>query len=476
MMDVLQNQLANQSDEDLADIAGYYDQEPEHRTDLGNAKRLVQRHGQDFRYSTQIGWLVWNGTNWSQDDSGQMDRWAKDTVRQMYEEASSYADENLRKAIAEHALRSEARSKIEAMIALAKSEPTIPVSQDELDIDPWLLNVANGTLNLKAAELRLHARQDLITRIVRLPYDDTAECPTWTSFLDRIMDGDSEMIEFIQKAVGYSLTGSTKEQCFFILYGVGSNGKSTFLNTISAILGVYACQTRTETLMTKRGDSIPNDVARLAGARFVTAIETEGGRRLAEGLVKQLTGGDKMTARFLHHEFFEFQPTFKLWLACNHKPRIAGTDYAIWRRIRLIPFQAIITENERDLDFAEKLKDEYPGILAWAVDGCLKWLATGLTSPEDVKCATQAYRNESDVVAAFIDECCAIGADCNVPKGALYETYVEWAKKSGEQTVSKKELGNKLAEKGFVETRTKKERLWTGIGILEVTHEAGDER
>jgi len=230
-------------------------------------------------------------------------------------------------------------------------------------------------------------------------------------------------------------------------------------------LADYAMPTRTETLLVKRGDQIPNDIARLAGARFVSAVETESGRRLAEGLVKQMTGGDRMTARFLHHEYFDFEPTFKVWLAVNHKPRVVGTDHAIWRRIKLIPFTVTIPESEQDPDLREKLKKELSGILAWAVAGCQLWQDHGLKAPEPIKAATEEYREESDVTAAFINERCNQGPDFKVTKAELYAAYSEWCKNSGEYAVSKKELGLRLIEKGFSESRTGKSRFWLGIGL-----------
>jgi putative DNA primase/helicase len=273
----------------------------------------------------------------------------------------------------------------------------------------------------------------------------------------------------MQKAVAYSLTGSTREQCLFILFGLGANGKSTFLNVIGSLLGEYARQTRTETILVKRGDQIPNDVARLAGSRFVSAIETESGRRLAEGLVKQMTGNDRMTARFLHREFFEFEPTFKLWLAVNHKPKIMGTDHAIWRRIRLIPFAVTIPENERDPDLIDKLKEELQGILRWAIEGLNPWLEKGLGLPEVVRAATEEYRTESDLIESFLEECCEVDHNSEISKKALYDGYVDWCKGSGEEkhSATKKEFGARLSEKGFTERRTKRERFWRGIRLLE---------
>jgi len=439
--------------------------EPEHLTDLGNARRLVTQYGQDLRYSNQRGSFTWTGRRWEQDETGAVERLAKATVRSIYVEAAACDDKDVRERIASHAHRSESDARIKAMVALARTEAEIVLKHDDLDRDPWLLNVRNGTLNLKTGELQPHNRNDLISRLISIDYSEVAACPRWLSFLERVTLGDDELINFLQKVVGYSLTGLTGEQVLLILYGLGANGKSTFLNVLLSLFADYGRQTGTETLLVKRGDQIPNDVARLAGSRFVSAVETESGRRLAEGLVKQMTGGDRMTARFLHHEFFEFQPTFKLWLAVNHKPRIVGTDHAIWRRIRLIPFTVTIPERERDPDLTEKLKEDLPGVLSWAVAGCLEWQAEGLKAPQAITAATDEYRDESDVIAAFISERCKVGPDCEVSKAGLYEAYAEWCQKSGERPLSKKELGARLMEKGFSDERNRKGRFWRGIEL-----------
>jgi putative DNA primase/helicase len=439
--------------------------EPNRLNDIGNARRLVQQHGSDLRYCPKLGWMAWSGKRWGLDDTGAVDRCAKKTVRSIYGEAENCPDKDRREALASWAHKSESDVRIKAMISLARTEAEVIVRHERLDRDPWLLNVGNGTLNLKTGELRQHRWQDLITKITPIDLHRGVDCPRWKSFLERVTDGNNDLIRYLQKAVGYSCTGSTREQRFFMPYGTGANGKTTFLNTISAVLGDYAKHTATETLLVRRGDSISNDVARLAGARFVSAVETESGRRLAEGLVKQMTGGDKMAARFLHQEFFEFVPAFKLWLAVNHKPRVTGTDHAIWRRIDLIPFVVTIPESERDPDLAEKLQEELPGILAWAVAGCKLWQAEGLESPETVKTATAEYKQESDIVATFIEERCEQGPDCEVSKTALYEAYSEWSKKSGEFSVSKKEFGMRLAEKGFKDGRTGKQRFWAEISL-----------
>jgi putative DNA primase/helicase len=439
--------------------------EPEHLTDLGNARRFVAQYGPDLRYSNQRGWFTWTGRRWEQDETGAVERFAKATVRNIYNEAAQCDDQDMREKIASHAHKSESDSRIKAMIALAKTEAEVVVKQSELDVDPSLLNVSNGTFNLKTGELQPHSRADLITRLIPIDYDGGTACPLWLRFLDRVTGSDGELMRFLQKAVGYSLTGSTREQCLLILYGNGANGKSTFLNIVLALLADYGKQTGTETLLVKRGDQIPNDVARLAGARFVSAVETESGRRLAEGLVKQLTGGDRMTARFLHHEFFEFDPTFKLWLAVNHKPRIVGTDHAIWRRIRLIPFNVTIPDAERDPDLADKLKTELPGILVWAVQGCQMWQDNGLKPPAAVTKTTAAYREENDPLAEFLDDRCAVEPGAEVGKSELYKAFKGWVEAAGEREISQRDFNQRVAERGFNERRNMKTRFWAGLKL-----------
>jgi len=313
------------------------------------------------------------------------------------------------------------------MLSLAESEPGIPIAPDQFDTDPWLLNCLNGTIDLKNGELRPHNRDDLITRMVPVEYDAKATCPLFLKFLDRIMGGNQSLISFLQKILGYSLTGSTREQCLFFLYGLGANGKSTLLNIVQSLWGDYATRTSSETFLAKKPGSIPNDVAALRGARLAIAVEVEQGRRLAEVLVKEMTGGDTISARFMRAEWFSFKPQFKILLAANHKPIIRGTDFAIWRRIRLIPFTVQIPKEEQDRDLPEKLSAELPGILNWAVAGCLQWHFGGLELPKEVDDATQDYRAEMDVLGGFIAERCIVDPGADATAAELYKSYTVWA-------------------------------------------------
>jgi putative DNA primase/helicase len=353
------------------------------------------------------------------------------------------------------------------MIDDARALPPIPILPDALDADPWLLNVANGTIDLRTGELRAHRREDLLTRLAPVEYDPDAQAPCWAAFLERIFAGDGELIGFLRRAVGYSLTGQTGEQVFFILHGTGANGKSTLLEALGAMLGDYGAKTPTETLLIKRSAGISNDVARLRGARLVTAVEAEDGQRLAESLVKQLTGGDTITARFLYQEAFEFAPTFKLWLATNHKPTIRGTDYAIWRRIRLIPFAVTIPEKEQDRTLPDKLKAELPGILAWAVRGCLEWQREGLGLPEAVKAATAAYQVEQDTLAAWLDACCILSPTATARAGQLYKNYRAWAEENGERPMTGHKFGRTLTERGFDKYKDRAGWAYVGLGVAD---------
>lgn len=434
-------------------------------TDLGNAERFVAEHGEDMLYCYPWRkWLVRGGARWVRDEAGRVHKLAKGRVRGIYREASEAEDEDRRKALAKHAAASESETRIRAMVELAKSE--VPVSPEELDSDPWVLNVLNGTINLRTGELREHRREDLITKLAPVEYEPDAAAPTWEAFLERVLPGD-ELRAFVQRAAGYSATGDTSEQCMFIHHGPGANGKSTFQETLAAALGDYAMRTPTETLLVKRSGGVPNDVARLKGARFVTASETEEGRRLAESLVKDLTGQDTISARFMWAEWFDFKPTHALHLSTNHKPEIRGTDPAIWRRIRLIPWAVTIPPAEQDRRLAEKLRGELPGVLAWIVRGCLEWQREGLLAPEEVRQATTAYRAEMDVLAAFLADCCVRDEDEEAFAGELWGAWKRWCEETGEQAGTQKRFGGRLAERGFLNHRDSRtgRKVWSGLSL-----------
>lgn len=437
-------------------------------TDLGNAERLAVAHGENIRYChNRSAWLTWDGTRWAWDETGAIHRLAKGVVRSIYAEAQQAADETRRKELAKHAIKSEAEARVQAMVNLARHEEGIPVRLDDLDADPWLLNCRNGTVDLRTGELLAHDRAHYITRCCPVAYDPMADCPLWHRFLYRIMAQSDRLITFLQRYIGYSLTGDASEQSVVILHGSGSNGKTTLMETVQALLGDYAITTPTETLMVKRPGGIPNDVARLRGARLIAANEAEEGQRLAESLLKQLTGKDTVSARFMHGEFFDFQVTGKIWLRTNHKPVIRGTDHAIWRRIRLVPFDVVIPDAEKDARLGDKLKAELPGILAWAVRGCIDWQMDGMGMPDEVKQATEGYRNEMDVVGDFLAEKCVLLETAEVRAGTLYKAYRGWCDETGNQPVSTTMFGRSMAERGYAKDRARAGINYKGIGLAQ---------
>lgn len=442
------------------------------KTDLGNAERLVANFGEDIRFVHTWGrWIIWDRRRWAIDETGEIQRLAKKTVRSMLCEAADLEDAAC-KGLTRWAVQSESQTKLSSMVVLAKSEEQIAITHADLDREHFLLNVANGTLNLKTGELQPHDRLDSLTKLSPVKFDPDAACPRWMEFLDTVTGSDAELSGFLQRAVGYTLSGDTSEQCLFFAYGTGANGKSTFTETLAAILGDYHLKAPASMLMAKRdGGGIPNDIARLPGARFVVASELEEGARFAESLVKDLTGGDTMTARFLHQEFFEFSPTHTLWLYGNHRPVVRGCDEGIWRRIHLVPFTIRIPEAERDPRLKDKLAREASGILSWAVAGCLNWQREGLGAPAAVQKATGDYRKESDRLGDFIEERCTIDPAFTAATADIYRAYRDWAEVSGERPVSKVAFGRSLAERGFTMKRTATHRGWTGISVTPVTDE-----
>ena len=440
-----------------------------HNTDLGNARRLVEAHGADLRFVPPWKtWLVWEGNRWRRDEDGAVVRRAKKVVNGLYAEAGRDPDPEARKSRARFALKSESEPRLRAMVELAKSETGIPIQPGQLDANPSLLTVTNGTIDLRNGELLPPCRDHLITRLAPVRYDPKARSPRWESFLAKIFDGNEGLIRYLQRAVGYSLTGSTVEQVFFLLHGTGQNGKSSFLEAVRFILGEYARQTDFTTFLESKSDRIRNDLAGLVGARFVTAIESKQKSRLDESAIKQVTGGDTISARFLFREFFEFLPAFKVWLATNHRPDIRGTDDGIWRRVVLVPFNVAIPEAERDRSLGEKLQDEAGGILRWAVEGCLDWQKHGLGAPPEVTSATGAYREDSDPLGGFLRECCVFGSSQRVGATDLYQTYVSWAdRQRGEEPLSQRSLSASLEERGILKDRKgpKGRTRYLGIGL-----------
>lgn len=421
-----------------------------HLTDLGNAERFVESFGQVACYVPQWGWLCWDGKRWARDEL-KAQEWAAETARSIFTEASHTANKKDQTDIADWALKSQHVARLQAIVTLAR--PMLAAKTADFDNAPMSLNVGNGILDLLTGTLAPYNPQAHLTKLVPVAFDPNAQAPTWLAFLARVMGGDINLISYLQRAIGYTLTARTGEQCLFFCYGNGANGKSVFLETVQAVLGDYAQNARTETVMARDRGGVPNDIARLAGARFVAINETAEGERFDESLIKDLTGGDTVTARFLHREYFEFRPEFKLWIRGNHKPQIRGTDAGIWRRLHLIPFKARIPPEERDPYLLDKLRAELPGILAWAVQGCIEWQRSGLTPPQQVLDAVAAYREEMDVIGGFLADRCTELPTLRALASDLYKSYRDWCDDNGHGAVSQTRFGTQMAERGFEKVR-----------------------
>jgi putative DNA primase/helicase len=306
-------------------------------------------------------------------------------------------------------------------------------------------------VDLRTGAIREHRLQDYMTKITSVA--PGGECPQWEAFLVRVSGGDRELQAYLQRLVGYALTGSTREQCFAFLYGTGANGKSVFLDTIAGVLNDYHKTAPIEAFTVSGGDRHPTEIAGLRGARFVTAVETEAGKRWAENKIKALTGGDKIAARLMRQDFFEFTPQFKLVIAGNHKPGLRSVDEAMRRRCHLIPFTVTIPLNERDKQLAEKLKPEWPGILQWMIQGCLEWQRVGLAVPSIVRDTTAAYMEAEDAVWAWIDECCELNPNAFETRDELFASWKSWAERTGEYFGTRKEFVQNLENRNFSSAR-----------------------
>ena len=438
-----------------------------HLTELGSAKEMINCYGENIRYVPQFGkWLLWDSHRWCFDETGNVSRLAKANALAQYDKVAQIDDFNKRQQMSRYATKSESRQAIESTIHLAKTEAGIPLRVESLDTNSYLLGVANGVINLRAGGLRVETKEEYITKQAPVVFNPTATCPRWFKFLSQAMDGDKEMINYLKRIVGYSLTGDTKEQVLFFLFGHGANGKSVFVNTIQDLLGDYAMQTPVSTLMTRGKGGINNDVARMRGARFVATTETEEGSKFNESEIKLLTGGDTITCRFLRQEFFEYRPEFKIWISGNHKP-VPGDGHGIWRRLILIPFEVIVDEANQDKELHLKLKEELSGILNWAIEGCLEWQEEGLKTPQKILDAISEYKSEMDRVLTWMDERCQSKprAGAETKASSLYKSYRKWAIDNGEWAMSQRIFSNKLSEKGFKKIRKGQGQFYQGISI-----------
>jgi len=441
-------------------------------TDLGNAKRLINGFGENIRYlGSWKKWLHYTGARWRTDETGVVMRLAEQAVATIFAEAAITTDSDKQERLYKHAIKSESSKALHAMVGLASYEQQVAIDVNQLDKDPWKLNTKNGTVDLKTGQLLPHSRGDLVTKMCPVEYDPNAKCPTWDKFLHEIMGGRLDLISFLYRYLGYSLTGLVSEQKLIFLYGTGANGKSTFLGTIQHLLGGYAKQSAPELLLSSKNGRHPTEVADLLGARFVVSSEIDRGRSLAEASIKQMTGGDIIKARYMQKDFFEFEPTHKIWLSANHKPIIKGNDEGIWRRMLLVPFEVKIAEENQDKHLDMKLLNELPGLLNRAVAGCLDWQHNGLNAPEDVVEATQEYREQLDQLKPFFDDICEIEKDASINPKVLYNVFLDWCEENHEAPMKPRYFRMLLRERGFTQGKPTKKgskttyRPWLGIRL-----------
>jgi len=429
------------------------------------ALRFAEQHASGLRYVDVWGrWLTWDGTRWQFDDTLA----AYDLVREACRTASAECN---RESVA--AALASAKT-VAAVERLARSDRRLAATVDQWDRAPWLLNTPGGIVDLRTGKQSAHRAAAYMTKITAVAPNKAHPTPVWDAFLQRVTGGDAELVAFLKRMTGYALTGSTQAHSLFFMHGAGANGKTTFINTVTGCLGGYHRTAPIETFIASAQERHPTDLAGLRGARLVTATETEEGRRWSESKIKLLTGGDKIAARFMRQDFFEFTPQFKLLFAGNHKPGLQSVDEAIRRRLHLIPFTVTIPLKDRDEKLAERLRTEWPGILAWAIAGCLKWQEHGLAPPETVTAATGSYLEAEDAISAWIEEECERRSDAWGSSSVLFASWKNWADKAGEPAGSMKRFVQCLENRGFKWRRQAAGRGFDGLALLQSEKQADD--
>jgi putative DNA primase/helicase len=417
------------------------------------ALSFASLHADDLRYCEEWGrWMHWSGQAWTLDKTSG----AYDMIRKHLRTfAGSLAFQDARKVAA--------AKTVAAVERMARTDRRIVTTGDIWDADPWLLNTPGGILDLRTGEMRPATPDEHMTKLTAVA--PGGDCPTWRAFLQRAMAGDADLIAFIQRVLGYALTGDTREHALFFMYGKGGNGKGVLLNTVAGIMGNYQKTAPVDTFIDSPNERHPTDLAGLRGARLVTASETEKGRRWAEAKIKMLTGGDPIAARFMRQDFFEFVPQFKLVIAGNHKPSLRSVDAAMRRRMHMIPFTVNIPESERDTALPEKLKAEWGGILAWLVEGCLAWQRSGLQPPAAVRAATEEYLTSEDVLGSWLDERCDVAAGHWAPRDALFESWSGWANHAREFVGTAKQFYEAMRQHEFEEGKREGVRGFRGVQL-----------
>lgn len=424
-------------------------------TDLGNAKRLVNYAQERIRYHDGLGWLVWTGTRWKPGADLIVARYAQET-------AEAIADEGDNDSVSRWSQASQSAGRIHSMITMAKSLPGVYLDDEhEFDKNPFLFNVANGTLDLQDGKLRKHNPRDYITKVTTVSWRPSAQGPVFKKFLRDILP-DKAVREYVQKLLGYAMTGSTREQILPIWYGIGGNGKSTLKQAFLDIIGGYGMEAPRGFLDTRNGEH-PTMLADLYGKRAVFVSETERNSRMAESLAKDLTGGERIHARRMRQDFFEFPPTHKLFLVTNYEPIVRGTDEGIWRRLKKVGFNVQIPNDKRDEDLWEKLRAEYSYILRWLVVGCLRWQEYGLEEPEAVRVETNEYREGSDIIGAFIADECLLGNEYKIRANRLFQAYQQWSHARGEKPMTMNSFARELTRRHIRAGRLQRQRGYFGI-------------
>lgn len=431
-------------------------------SDMRMASAFAQMFTGLIMFWSEIGkWLIFDGHRWTTDAPGGAFPFIRKMIESLYQRAldCEYAQRaDMLKAI----LKLEDHPRQVTILSAAKVRPELIVTSAGLDQHHMLLTVSNGTIDLESGELRTSRADDYMTRMTEIEYDPEAKCPLFLAFLNRIFDDNEDITSYLQRFAGYLLTGRTGEQILLFFYGLGCNGKSVLANVLGALLGDYASTAGSDLLMARDNKGSSNDVAALRGARLVKVSEFDDGEKLAEAQIKTLTGGDSVTCRHLYQEFFTYVPTYKILLIGNHRPKIRSTDFGIWRRLHLLNFGVTIPEEERDPHLQEKLIAELPGILAWAVGGCLNYQKEGLAAPDEVRAAVDEYRNSEDVFAAWLNDSCTLGKEFTTTSADLLTSFIDYSKWRG--TTSKK-LGQMLSDASFIKEKSNGVIRWRGLGL-----------
>lgn len=440
-------------------------------TDLANVELFIEKYGKELRYARGKGWLKWDGKRWADSGDAVASAAAVETSREIQKRAGEIQDPIAWKEANKWARQTQNAARLTAMPAIAASQPPIAATYSDFDNTDMGFNCASGLIDLRTGKLYPHDPGYLCTRISPAEYGLQAKSERWDEFIEQITCGDRALAAYLQRVVGYCLTGSVRDKCFFFCYGArGDNGKSVFIETINELLGDYALALNRQALIKhkfgKQGPS--NDIAQLAGPRLATVSETAVGEEWDDAIIKDLTGGDKISARFLHKENFTFRPKCKLLIRGNNKPEITDPTSAMWRRIHLIPFNAHFTEEQQDKQLLQKLiRRDLSGILSWAVEGCLAWDKMGLCPPDSVMSAVTEYRDEQDTLGLFLRECCEYVPGIETRASALHGAYQKWAFKHGQKSMSLTAFGTEMSAKNYSKVKNYRGIAYENMRLIE---------